>query len=129
MKFNTEDINKAINKEIKKEIKKEYKKKEKKIIKDEISNKIIQATAIIIRNEGITKLNVSKILKKLGISNRVFYNRFNNIEEVLEEVYNKIIIQIREQLNGEYDEKQDFYFLKDVDYYLYIQLNYLLYLF
>ena len=109
MKFNTEDINKAINKEIKKEIKKEYKKKEKKIIKDEISNKIIETTAIIIRNEGITKLNVSKILKKLGISNRVFYNRFNNLEEVLEEVYNKIVIQIREKLNHEYDEKQDFF--------------------
>ena len=86
-----------------------FKKKDKKIIKDEISFKIIEATAIIIQNEGITKLNVSKVLKSLDISNRVFYNRFNNLEEVLEEVYNTIIIQKREKLIPQYDEKQDFF--------------------
>ena len=76
MKFNTEDINKAINKEIKKEIKKEYKKKEKKIIKDEISNKIIETTAIIIRNEGskmkrFNALNVSSKFAICGLPIRV----------------------------------------------------------
>lgn len=86
-----------------------FRKKEKKIIKDDISNKIIETTAIIIQTEGINSINVSKIIKRLGVSNRVFYNRFNNLEEVLEEVYNKIIIKIREKLNPQYDGKQNFF--------------------
>lgn len=84
-------------------------KKEKKIIKDDISIKIIENAALIIQNEGINAVNVSKIIKRLGVSNRVFYNRFNNVEEVLNEVYNRIIIQIREKLNPQYDGKEDFF--------------------
>lgn len=86
-----------------------FRKKEKKIIKDDISNKIIETAAIIIQTEGINSINVSKIIKRLGVSNRVFYNRFNNLEEVLEEVYNKIMIKIREKLNPQYDGKQNFF--------------------
>ncbi len=86
-----------------------FRKKEKKIIKDDISNKIIETAAIIIQTEGINSVNVSKIIKRLGVSNRVFYNRFNNLEEVLEEVYNKIMIKIREKLNPQYDGKQNFF--------------------
>jgi len=86
-----------------------FRKKEKKIIKDDISNKIIETAAIIIQTEGITAINVSKIIQKLEVSNRVFYNRFNNLEEVLNEVYNNIVIQIREKLNPQYDGKQNFF--------------------
>lgn len=86
-----------------------FRKKEKKIIKDDISNKIIETAATIIQTEGINSINVSKIIKRLGVSNRVFYNRFNNLEEVLEEVYNKIMIKIREKLNPQYDGKQNFF--------------------
>ena len=86
-----------------------FRKKDKKIIKDDISNKIIETAATIIQTEGINSINVSKIIKRLGVSNRVFYNRFNNLEEVLEEVYNKIMIKIREKLNPQYDGKQNFF--------------------
>ena len=86
-----------------------FRKKEKKIIKDDISNKIIETAAFIIQTEGITAINVSKIIQKLEVSNRVFYNRFNNLEEVLNEVYNNVVIQIREKLNPQYDGKQNFF--------------------
>jgi len=43
-----------------KEKKLKFRKKEKKIIKDDISNKIIETAAIIIQTEGITAINVSK---------------------------------------------------------------------
>lgn len=84
-------------------------KEEKKLIIDDISYKIVESAAIIIQKEGINALNVSKILKRLNISNRVFYNRFNNLEEVLTEVYNRIVVQIREKLNPVYDGKTDFF--------------------
>lgn len=83
--------------------------KEKKKIKDDVSLKIIESAATIIQNEGVTSLSVSKILKELNVSNRVFYNRFNNVDEVLREVYNNIIIQKRVYFNPDFNGEQDFF--------------------
>ena len=66
---------------------------EKKIINDDMSVKIVDAAEQIIIEHGIEYLNVSRILKLLSITNRVFYNRFNNIQEVLNEVYNRVVTQ------------------------------------
>jgi AcrR family transcriptional regulator len=63
-----------------------------------MSLKIIEIAEKIVTEEGIDSLNVCKILRELNITNRVFYNRFNNIEDVLNEVYNNIILQIRVSL-------------------------------
>ena len=57
--------------------------KEENLICDEMSEKIIDAAQSIASAEGIHEINVRKILKKLNITNRVFYNRFHNIGEVL----------------------------------------------
>lgn len=81
----------------------------KKIIKDEMTYKIVDTAEKIIIEEGIEYLNVSKILRELAITNRVFYNRFNNIQDVLIEIYNKIIIQKRELISIEYDSNVDFF--------------------
>ena len=81
----------------------------KKLINDEMSLKIIHTAEKIVTEDGIETLNVSKILRELNITNRVFYNRFNNIEDVLNEVYNNIILQIRETITPDYDGKQDFF--------------------
>ena len=47
--------------------------------------------------------------KLANISNRVFYNRFHNLNEVLDVVYTNTVLKIRESLNAEYDGKQDFF--------------------
>ncbi len=83
--------------------------KKKKIIVDEMSQMIIDTTEQILSEEGLTSINVSTILKKLNITNRVFYNRFSNIEEVLEKVYFKASLKIRETMTPEYDGTQDFF--------------------
>ena len=54
-----------------------------KLIYDEVSEQIIDITEKLTVSEGAHNINVRKILKHLGITNRVFYNRFHNIEEVL----------------------------------------------
>lgn len=82
---------------------------EKKIITDEMSVKIVDTAEKIIIDLGIEFLNVSKILKELSITNRVFYNRFNNIQDVLNEVYNRVVAQKRELISIEYQEGQDFF--------------------
>lgn len=74
-----------------------------------MSDKIVNEAEQIVTLEGIESLNVCAILKKLNITNRVFYNRFNNIEEVLELVYQKIVLKLREIINSPYDGKQDFF--------------------
>ena len=81
----------------------------KKLIKDEMSYKIVDTAEKIIIENGIEFLNVSKILRELNITNRVFYNRFNNIQDVLLEIYNRIITQKRELISIEYDDSIDFF--------------------
>lgn len=78
-----------------------------KLIKDKMSDKIVAAAEKIATQSG--EVTVRKILRELGVTNRVFYNRFHNIEEVLEIVYNNTISKIRESMSVEYDGDGDFF--------------------
>lgn len=80
-----------------------------KLIVDETSEQIVQIAEKIATIYGSDKLTVRKILKELGVTNRVFYNRFHNVDEVLAIVYEKTIMKVRESLEKEYDGKQDFF--------------------
>lgn len=79
------------------------------LIQDELSEKIIDATAHLVATEGAHKINVRKVLKYLDITNRVFYNRFHNIEEVLDIVSENSILEVRNSLRFHFDEKKDFF--------------------
>ena len=80
-----------------------------KLIYDEVSEQIIDAAEILTISEGIHNINVRKILKHLGITNRVFYNRFHNIEEVLDIITERSILKVRESLNFHFDENKNFF--------------------
>ena len=43
-----------------------------------------------------------QILVRLNITNRVYYNRFKNINEVLEIVYKKTVLKIRESIMSDF---------------------------
>ena len=77
------------------------------LIWDEMSEKIIEATEGLVMASG--QVTVRDVLKKLDITNRVFYNRFHNIEDVLEIVYVNTVKKVRESMTTEYDGKQDFF--------------------
>lgn len=79
------------------------------LIKDEMSDKIIAAAERIATASGPEELTVRKILQSLAITNRVFYNRFHNISEVLDIVYRNTIQKIRDTLPTEFDPKKDFF--------------------
>lgn len=83
--------------------------KEQKMIADEMSETIIETAERLVTSKGAHNVTVRKILQELGITNRVFYNRFHNIGEVLEIVYKKIILEIRESADISFDPKQDFF--------------------
>ena len=74
-----------------------------------MSQNIIKTAEKIVTLHGSDGLTVRKILQDLNITNRVFYNRFHNIDEVLEIVYNNTIMKVRKSLEMEYDGKQDFF--------------------
>lgn len=76
------------------------------LIKDEMSDRIVEVAERIVMDLG--EVTVRDILRELNITNRVFYNRFHNIEEVLEVVYSNTIVKVREGLLSEYDGIQDF---------------------
>ena len=85
------------------------------LIQDEMSQKIIDAVEEIAMEGGAATLTVTQILRKLDISNRVFYNRFPNIEEVLNIVYRNTIVKIRSALESPIDIMEDFFeYVKDV---------------
>jgi AcrR family transcriptional regulator len=79
------------------------------LIKDKTSEKIIEITEQLVMTEGAHAVTVRKILQRLNVTNRVFYNRFRNIEEVLEIVYTDMMLKMRESISVEYDGKQDFF--------------------
>ena len=79
------------------------------LIRDEMSEKIIRVAEEMVVSSGAHTITVRKILATLGITNRVFYNRFRNLDEVLEIVYSSTVLKIRESLQGAFDEGRDFF--------------------
>ncbi len=79
------------------------------LIRDEMSVRIIDAAEEIAIESGTEDLTVRKILRSLGITNRVFYNRFHNIGEVLEKVYEKTVLKARNCIMARADAKKDFF--------------------
>ncbi len=79
------------------------------LICDEMSERIIDVASYLATTEGAQNVNVRKILKHLGITNRVFYNRFHNIEQVLNIISEKSILEVRQSLKFHFDENKDFF--------------------
>ena len=82
---------------------------EKSLITDSMSELIIKTAEKIATTSGAHAITVRKILQSLSITNRVFYNRFNNIGEVLQIVYRNTIMEIRESILSDYDGSGDFF--------------------
>ncbi|HAM69158.1 MAG TPA: hypothetical protein DCP68_06055, partial [Ruminococcus sp.] len=77
-------------------------------IRDEISERIIEIVARIAEEEGAHKVTVRKIIAELGVTNRVFYNRFANCDEVLRIVYRNAIVHMRENIKPEFHDRESF---------------------
>lgn len=83
--------------------------KETRLIVDEMSDKIIETAEKLVTLSGAGSLTVRRILHELKITNRVFYNRFHNVDEVLDVVYNKTAMEIRKSITDELDNGKDFF--------------------
>ena len=68
------------------------------LLRDEVSEKIVETTEYLVIQQGVKTLTVRMVLKELGVTNRVFYNRFHNIDEVLNIVYEKVVLKMRENI-------------------------------
>ncbi len=79
------------------------------MISDDMSEKIIETAENIATATGAHTITVRKILQALEITNRVFYNRFHNIDEVLSIVYRNTALKVRESIMAEIDDKKDFF--------------------
>lgn len=85
------------------------KEKEQVLIQDEMSDRIIDTARQIAITQGTENINVRRILQTLGITNRVFYNRFRNIDEVLKIVYLDTVLKMRESIAEDFDPEGDFF--------------------
>lgn len=78
-------------------------------ISDSVSDEIISICEKIVMSEGIKKLNVRRVIKEMNVTNRVFYNRFSNIDEVLEIIYYKNMSDMQKSLHSDKDITHDFF--------------------
>lgn len=81
----------------------------KELIKDNMTEEIVRTAQKMATLDGAHTITVSRILSDLRITNRVFYNRFHNIDEVLEIVYKNAVIKMHESLQSEYDPDKNFF--------------------
>ena len=77
------------------------------LIRDEMSGKIVDEAAGIAFREGAGEVTVRKIIRALGVTNRVFYNRFHNVEEVLGIVYQDMAVKMRRSIMERFDPEGD----------------------
>ena len=78
-------------------------------IVDGTSDEIVASVRRLACERGYASLTVRDVLKDLHITNRVLYNRFANIDEVLDIVYRDIAGKMRESLCAPYDGEGDFF--------------------
>lgn len=81
----------------------------KQLIYDSISDEIIRITEELATKDGAHTVTVRKILARLGTTNRVFYNRFHNIDEVLQIVYKNAVMKMHDSVISEFDMSKDFF--------------------
>lgn len=79
------------------------------LIHDKMREKLVKTAAEIALNEGAEEVTVRKIIRELGVTNRVFYNRFHNTEEVLSLVYQDMAVQMRRSISERFDPEGDFF--------------------
>ena len=79
------------------------------LIHDEMSGRIIEEATRLALREGAGEVSVRKIIRALGVTNRVFYNRFHNVEEVLSLVYQDMTVQMRQSILDHFDPEGDFF--------------------
>lgn len=84
-------------------------------IHDKMSERIIETAEHLATTEGASTLTVRKILQTLNITNRVFYNRFHNIEEVLEIIYRNMIVKIRTSISPDQTHSASDFFEHVID--------------
>lgn len=79
------------------------------LIRDEMSGRIVDTAASIAVSEGAGEVTVRRIIRALGVTNRVFYNRFHNVDEVLAIVYQDMAVRIRESIGQKIEDGDDFF--------------------
>lgn len=78
------------------------------LISDDMSLTIIDTVEKLAIELGAENVTVRQVLRALDITNRVFYNRFNNIDQVLTIVYENMVKKIRESINIEINTDKDY---------------------
>ncbi len=79
------------------------------LIHDSVSEEIISLAERIATGDGTKDISVRRIIKELGVTNRVFYNRFRNIDEVLEIVCTRAAQGMHESFSSTKDINEDFF--------------------
>ena len=77
-------------------------------IQDALSERIVQIVARLAAEEGAHKVTAKQVINELGMANRVFYNRFSNIDEVLRIVYRNAVVQMHTNIEPHFHDRDSF---------------------
>lgn len=78
------------------------------LIRDEMSVRIVETAEKLALSQGAGQVTVRSIIRALDVTNRVFYNRFHNVDEVLAIVYQDLAVRMRESIIAKFDPEGDF---------------------
>ena len=79
------------------------------LIYDAISEEIVSVTERLAMRDGAKNVNVRRVLNEMNVTNRVFYNRFHNIDEVLEIVYENAVVKMQDSVVSNVDINENFF--------------------
>ncbi len=79
------------------------------LIQDEMTRSIVDTAESLAMTEGAHSVTVRRIIQSLGVTGRVFYNRFHNVEEVWDVVYRNTVLKIRESISARFDPEKEFF--------------------
>lgn len=74
------------------------------LTKESIETALLQ----LLEKKELTKISVSELVRRAGVSRAAFYRNYNSKEEILESVFRRTIQKIMTQLS-QYDVKTDLY--------------------
>ncbi|MDP4118229.1 MAG: TetR/AcrR family transcriptional regulator [Bacillota bacterium] len=78
-------------------------------LEDELTEDIINTAIQIVHDDGAENITVRKIINKMNVTNRVFYNRFKDIDELLWIVYERLVVSMHKSLKSIRKEGMDYY--------------------
>ena len=79
------------------------------MLQDETADEILRIAKEICKTEGAGQVTVRKIITQMGVTNRVFYNRYRSRDALLYQIYSEAVTEMHRCVDPHYTDKDSFF--------------------